>query len=182
MKTCIEAVSNPIAQTTKLCNSSSRLEPEKLTRLGVDMYLQLRDFRLYAIYLIQSEYALRISEVLSISHRNITSKGHILIKACKGSADRFIFISDIKFWLLQCKESLINPFDGMNRFYVYREFKKLGINSDIEYGTKKAITHGFRYKKVTELHEISDDLELSKQFLGHKSINSTKHYESKRKK
>lgn len=175
-QTPINSVPIPTAQSTTLCGVvTSRC---KGAEAGKSLELQLKNNypAIYYIFLLQKKYGLRISEVLSISHKNITSEGNVLVKGSKGSNDHFVDIDDIKDFMLECRFQLRNPFTGISRFHVYRVYKKLGINIEYHYGTKQAVTHGFRYAKVKEISEIDNTLDTAQLVLGHKNQSSTKHY------
>ena len=165
------------AQSISLCNDSNRY---KLPEYGYDVsYVYLSDysFTVGIIYILQSRYALRISEVLGISPKNITSSGTIIVKGLKGSNDKYIDVIELRNFFKECKFNNVPPFKNISRYFVYRTYKKFNINCSESYGTKTAVTHGFRYKKVREIQEIENDLTVSSIVLGHKSLSSTKHYE-----
>lgn len=173
----IQDVSTISAQTIRLCNDSIS---SRLPEYGSDMsfvYLSDYSFTVGIIYVLQSRYALRISEVLGISPKNITSSGTIIVKGLKGSNDKYVDIIELRSFFKECKVNNVSPFKGISRYFVYRTYKKFNINYSESYGTKTAVTHGFRYKKVREIQEIEKDLTVSSIVLGHKSLSSTKHYE-----
>lgn len=165
------------AQSIRLCNDSIRY---RLPEYGSDMsfvYLSDYSFTVGIIYVLQSRYALRVSEVLGISPKNITSSGTIIVKGLKGSNNKYVDVIELRNFFKECKINNISPFKGISRYFVYRTYKKFNINCSESYGTKMAVTHGFRYKKVREIQEIEKDLTVSSLVLGHKSLSSTKHYE-----
>lgn len=165
------------AQSTRVCNDSMRY---RLPEYGSDMsFVYLSDYSVTVsiIYILQSRYALRVSEVLGISPKNITSSGTIIVKGLKGSNDKYVDVIELRDFFKECKVNNVSPFKNVSRYFVYRTYKKFNINSSETYGTKTAVTHGFRYKKVREIQEIENDLTVSSLVLGHKSLSSTKHYE-----
>ena len=165
------------AHCTTLCNIC---DMSTISEYSTDVsfyHLSSYSVRIAIIYLLQKRYALRISETLSISYKNITSKGSIVVRGLKGSNDKFIDIPELRNWFIECKLNSLLPFSGLSRFAVYRIYKKFNVNYEENYGNKIAVTHGFRYKKVREIKEVENDLSLSSIVLGHKNINSTKHYD-----
>lgn len=165
------------AQSTSVCNDSIRY---RLPEYGSDMsfvYLSDYSFTVGIIYILQSRHALRVSEVLGISPKNITSLGTIIVKGLKGSNDKYVDVIELRNFFKECKINNISPFKNISRYFVYRTYKKFNINCSESYGTKTAVTHGFRYKKVREIQEIEKDLTVSSLVLGHKTLSSTKHYE-----
>lgn len=173
----IQDVPTMPAQSTSVCNDSIRY---RLPEYGSDLsfvYLSDYSFTVGIVYVLQSRYALRISEVLGISPKNITSSGTIIVKGLKGSNDKYIDVIELRDFFKECKFNNVSPFKNISRYFVYRTYKKFNINCSESYGTKTAVTHGFRYKKVREIQEIEKDLTVSSIVLGHKSLSSTKHYE-----
>lgn len=173
----IRDVSTMPAQSITVCSNNIIAE---LAEYGYDMsfvYLSDYSFTVGIIYVLQSRYALRVSEVLGIGPKNITSSGTIVVKGLKGSNDKYIDIIELRNFFKECKVNNVSPFKGISRYFVYRTYKKFNINCSESYGTKTAVTHGFRYKKVREIQEIEKDLTVSSIVLGHKSLSSTKHYE-----
>ena len=169
-------VINTSAQSTTLCGVYNIRMTEEYSS---DMWFSsLCDYseRVAMVYLLQKRFALRISEALSISPKNITSKGSIVIKGLKGSNDKLIDLPELRNYFIECRNNGVYPFNGLSRFAVYRIYKKFLINNNEFYGCKVAVTHGFRYQKVREIQEIEKDFSLSKIVLGHKSISSTEHY------
>lgn len=170
------AVSIPTAQTTKLCVPSTKVNTSENRLQYQEILLKNQYPTLYIVYLLQKKYSLRITEVLSIKHQNITKKGNALVLGCKGSCNKFIDLDEAKDYFIDCKKRSFNPFLLYDRYFVYRVYKKLGINSEYAYGSKVAVTHGFRYAKAQEIKEIDETLDTAQLVLGHKSQNSTKHY------
>lgn len=173
----VQDVPTTPAQSTTLCNVC---DMSIISEYSTDVsfyHLSHYSVNIAIIYLLQKRYALRISETLSISHKNITSKGSIVVRGLKGSNDKFIDIPELRNWFIDCKLNSLLPFRGLSRFAVYRIYKKFNVNYGENYGNKIAVTHGFRYKKVREIKEIENDLSLSSIVLGHKNINSTHYYD-----
>lgn len=165
------------AHSVSVCNDSMRY---RLPEYGSDMsfvYLSDYSFTVGIIYILQSRYALRVSEVLGITPKNITSSGTIIVKGLKGSNDKYVDVIELRNFFKECKNNNVSPFKNISRYFVYRTYKKFNINCSESYGTKTAVTHGFRYKKVREIQEIEKDLTVSSLVLGHKTLSSTKHYE-----
>lgn len=173
----VQDVPTTTAQSIKVCSVCDMSQPaEYVTDLSF-VHLCNYSNKIAMVYLLQSRFALRISEALSISSKNITSKGSIVIKGLKGSNDKLIDIPELRSFFIECRLNGVNPFSGLSRFVVYRTYKKFLINCYESYGSKTAVTHGFRYAKVREVKEVENDLQLSSIVLGHKNINSTKHYD-----
>ena len=121
-------------------------------------------------------YGLRISEVLHIQYTAISNNGTIIIKSLKGSNDRIINLPELKEYLLHCKQYGNNPFDLYNRWYCYREFKKLGIYYISGKSSKNSITHAFRHMIVADLKEQGLDNVAIAKYMGHKNHKNIDYY------
>jgi site-specific recombinase XerD len=132
------------------------------------------------IYRLQNLYGLRISEVLGVKTVHLIGANKILIKGLKGSGDRIIiidFMSELRG--LYCHYNGF-VFFGINRFFVYREYKKIGIGLQFENSKNAAVTHAPRHLFIRELKSGGVSTEALQGQLQHKSIKSTKHYEGKK--
>jgi len=173
-------VITPIAQDVIPCGH--RVEPETILRLVEDAFCQLRikDIALYAILDLQFHYGLRISEVLGIKLTDVSTRGFIKVKGLKGSNDRIIYpILSLKYFSV-CKERGRTPFQGIDRYYVYRIYQKLGIKIYLQDNKKYAVTHIFRYLNTQHLLDSFNDLKTTQEFIGHKRAANTKIYGNKK--
>lgn len=100
----------------------------------------------------------------------------LYVKETKGSQNRYISSPNSSQYLLNCLRQKINPFEGLSRFYVYREYKKLGLSMSFNDNFNNSVTHMLRHVYIAELNSVSDGLEDTARLVGHKNINSTKHY------
>jgi integrase len=135
----------------------------------------------YLIFILQNG-GFRVSEVLAIKWSDITSDGRVLVRGLKGSSDRFFFDSFTKSFLLLARASKVDPFAGMNRFQVYRYCKLHGYMVQKEGRVNVSVTHSFRENYVREMKELTEEKEVLKVALGHKSINSQNFYGTAKKK
>ena len=170
------SVLTPSAHTItvcKLCDSDAdRLEHvrevyKKLTR---------KNHVLGKVIELQLFYGLRISEVLNIHSSDINSLGQICIRGLKGSNDRIITpITNLEFYI-KMRKLKIKVFQHISRFYVYREYKKMGISAQFNGNSKNSVTHMLRHLVIKNNKIEGYEMETIKQFIGHKSIKSTEHY------
>ena len=124
---------------------------------------------------------LRISDVLNIKPKHVDSFGYITIIQGKGSLIKVVRNSkNLSFWLGQVKNGFVIS-DSYNRFYFYRLLKKKGIQMSVSGCSNQKVTHSLRYARANAVMNASKDLEIVKQDLGHRSINSTKYYVRKTK-
>ena len=131
---------------------------------------------------IQSRSGARVSEILNIKHTDIINSTIIRIKGLKHSNDRLIHIDRYLDYFIFCKVNMINPFANFNRYFIYREYRKLGFVVSFVNSNKKAVTHSFRYKYIKNLKDNDVDLDLIQKEVGHKSIKTTEKYEQKSRK
>ena len=164
------------AQTNKLCNF--RNIDERLIEQTVRRIESIKDIdvKVYNCAILMMSGGLRVSEALSITPYNITSTGHIFIGGSKGSSNKLIDSGITKDYMLKCKNKKVEPFADINRFYVYRVFKRVGISYDSKNSDKKAVTHALRHLYVENLRKSGIEESDIKNFVGHKNITNTKKY------
>jgi site-specific recombinase XerD len=178
----LNSVINLTAQTTKLCETGNETGTS-ISSAVINFYkspeISNQDKALVELLFLSG---CRISEILSISHRNITKDGRILVLGSKGSNNKIINPSIFKEYFLNCKKFNYDPFNQRNRFYYYRLFKKKGLILFHQGNEKNSVTHSLRYNLVSDLQNTGFDSRVIKQFIGHKNIKSTEHYVNKTKK
>lgn len=133
------------------------------------------------IYL-QSISGARVSEILNIQHSDIITSTILRIKGLKHSCDRLLHIDKYSEYFSFCKRNMINPFGSLNRYYIYREYKKIGFIVSFLDSNKKAVTHSFRYKYIKKLKDNNVELSLIQKEIGHKTQKTTENYEQKSRK
>jgi integrase len=136
---------------------------------------------LLAVIELQLFYGLRISECLNITTSDISNTGHIRIRGAKGSNDRIVIpYKFASFWQNEAKAIL--PIGKVySRFWFYRQYKNLGLYAIFGNSKVKSVTHLFRHLNILSLKESFNETDLTRKFIGHKSIKSTMHYERKKK-
>ena len=136
---------------------------------------------LLAVIELQLHYGLRISECLNITTSDVSRTGHIRIRGTKGSNDRIVIPYRFSsFW--RDEASAILPLSNIySRFWFYRQYKSLGLYAIFGNSKVKSVTHLFRHLNILSLKDNFNETNLTRQFIGHKSINSTLHYEKKKK-
>lgn len=178
----INTVDISAAQTdSKYVNSSEIMDELELKVQDIlsnnTVPVQLKRF----IYL-QSISGARVSELLNIKHSDIISPTILRIKGLKHSEDRLLHIDRYCDYFSLCKSNLIQPFASLDRFYVYREYKKLNLVISFIGSNKKAVTHSFRYRYIKKLKDNEVDISLIQKEIGHKTQKTTERYEQKSKK
>ena len=165
-----------VAQTTRLCENSMSLEQSNSIVLDSIEILRYRNPILFVIAMLQYQFGLRISEVLAITCYDISVGGYIKINSKKGSFERIIHSGISSEYMLRCKSNNVDPFVEINRFYVYREYKKVGLSMKFGDNEKSSVTHLFRHIAGLNAKSVTNDLESRARHLGHKSTKSTQYY------
>lgn len=136
---------------------------------------------LLAVIELQLFYGLRISECLNITTSDVSTTGHIRVRGSKGSNDRIVIpYRFASFWQNEAKAIL--PIGNIySRFWFYRQYKNLGLYAIFGNSKVNSVTHLFRHLNILSLKDNFNETDLTRKFIGHKSINSTLHYERKKK-
>lgn len=136
-----KTVARSVTPTIDLCDDhTSTIALDKDTSPPIK---QLRNISMILYYIahLQFVYGLRISEVLNIQHHHISRQGFVLIKSRKGSQDRIVFAGDALDYFDRCKANKVDPFKNFNRYFVYRQYKKVGLISFQTSSSKDSVTH-----------------------------------------
>lgn len=178
----INSVVRPTAQTvTKFADNLEIIEEMNVKVEKVLSENTVPETLKRFIYL-QSISGARVSEILNIQYTDIITSTIIKIKGLKHSDDRLIHIDRYAEYFSFCKRNMIHPFGTLNRYYVYREYKKIGFIVSFLDSNKKAVTHSFRYKYIKNLKENNVDISLIQKEIGHKTQKTTENYEQKSRK
>lgn len=167
------------AQSNTLCEVKGASMGHQLTIESIISKCKLHSESLYTICSLQLKFALRISEVLNLKYSDIDFQGRAIIKGLKGSNDRIIYVSEYPMFKNINRNSKELVFSHINRFYVYREYKKLGIYKLLEDNSNTSVTHFNRYLSQAVIEDNSEDLRVKRQLLGHKSSKNTFRYHNK---
>lgn len=171
-----EAVSNSTAQNDTLCLPGT--EVGALARAVIDQVEHVKHFDLNTHIFAKTMLlgGLRVSEMLSITPRDIDELGRVRIKSLKNGVPRIVDTGansdQFKVW----RASGYIPWRTWTRFFVYRQFKKYGIQIEVAGNEKKSVTHALRHVSAQVSATIDSDLQATKSHLGHKSISNTEIY------
>jgi len=177
----VNAVTNPLAQSTTLLHPNTPAILQMIDRANELLLSKTLPRVLLAVIELQLFYGLRISECLNITTSDVSSTGHIRIRGAKGSHDRIVIPYRFSsFWKNEAVAIL--PLGNIySRFWFYRQYKNLGLYAIFGNSKVKSVTHLFRHLNILSLKENFNETDLTRKFIGHKSINSTLHYERKKK-
>ena len=178
----INSVVSPTAQTVTKFADNSEIIDEMSTKVeGILSKDTVPDTLKRFIYL-QSISGARVSEILNIQYTDIISPTILRLTGLKHSNDRLIHIDRYSEYFAFCKRNMIHPFSTLNRYYIYREYKKIGFIVSFLDSNKKAVTHSFRYKYIKNLKDNNVELSLIQKEIGHKTQKTTENYEQKSRK
>lgn len=167
---------NPSAHTVNQCVPGSiadTLHDSFITSWAHEM--SYRPAIAFIIWLMYAQ-GLRVSEILSITGKDISKSCNIRIRSKKGSLERLVNASLFESFLKSYIGSNVMVLDQFDRFYIYRELKKLGLTYKFEGNKKSSVTHLGRHLFALENIPIADsDMTVSKM-LGHKNENNQKYY------
>lgn len=130
----------------------------------------------WIIAMMCRESGCRVSEALQAWGTDINKSGRWLIRSKKKGRNRIANLSNQIIDSLHGIGRPVELFAHTNRFYVYRQFKKAGIEIEIEGYERKRVTHAFRHEYASQIHELSKDESVIADSLGHKSKSSQKSY------
>lgn len=181
-----------LLRTKADAGSNTQIKTLQQPRSQVDLLMQVvqearvsikkKSLVLYYCFVLQLEYSLRISEVLSITPEDISYWGEIRIRAKKGGRDRLISSDTVREYVLKCKHLGINPFADLHKDYVYRSYKEAGLSFTLPGREKASVTHLFRHIMAESARTSGFGNDVITQKLGHKSAKTQEHYGQKKPK
>ena len=171
-----KSVSKPTAQTTTMCEPGRVPGDTGQTVEAALEKVRKQSKSVRAVVELQARYGLRISEVLNIKWNHIKDNQVVVIKGLKGSGDRIVHVFENWHYLSFCRKYQVNPFESLNRFFLYRLYKKVGFIYKSGNSGKYSITHSFRHKVVDQLRKNDIKDETTAKFIGHKSVVNTANY------
>ena len=125
---------------------------------------------------LQFSAGLRISDLLKITYRDISTNLLITVQQSKGSnalVVQPIYFRDV--WR-EVRQEKMSPFYFYDRFVFYRINRRYGLVLSNGPGCNDSVTHAGRKYLAREMYSASNDIHTAKEALGHKSANSTKYY------
>ena len=171
-----KSVLKPCAQSTKLLQPAIGLSDRIMDYINSIVNEPTLSPAVKALVTLQFTSGLRISELLAINPSDVNKFGQIKIKGLKRSNDRFISpVYYIDYWQDYGAGSMFHS-DYYSRFYIYRLYKKKGIYSMLGNGGLSSVTHLPRHLYIKFLSESGQDVESTRQIIGHKKTSNTEIY------
>ena len=129
--------------------------------------------QMHELAVIMFSGTLRVSEALNIKSHHYSTANYFTIKGSKKSHDKFFIVSSELKYCQRSKLRGIHPFDDLNRFTVYRVFKKFGIEGKFENSSKNSVTHVFRHQAAQSGRLLEASEASISANLGHKVLKTT---------
>ena len=120
----------------------------------------------------------RISDLLAVDFKCISKNLNISI--LQGKQSQALTVQPVHyraFWA-SVRDNELQPMDIYNRFYFYRLYKRFGISISRPHGKNNLVTHAFRKNLADDMQQLDGNIKRAQGALGHRSVNSTKHYTS----
>lgn len=177
----VDAVVNSLAQTNKLLQgemNNDNLYFDLISKVLGNRYLSI-DFKFLIWIMLHT--GCRVSEALQIKSNDINENWFVKIKGAKGSHSRIKLIPPFPLTYVKLKIPNIYLFQGISRFYVYRQLKNMGIYEQFGNNKNKSVTHYFRHIYAQNLKSVDQKNEASSRELGHKNHKNIVYYGNKKK-
>ena len=169
-------VTKPIAQSTTLCvEGSGREGLILLIESLIDKWKKKGD-PLWIILFLQYRHGLRVSEVLNIMPSHYRQGKRVFIPGLKFSENRIIDCWEVWSYLSNFGSNALPPFGHMDRYYVYRNYKRNGLVLGFGAVNNRAVTHVLRHLFVQSAAVDSEGLRAAQLSVGHKNVSNTKRY------
>ena len=158
------------------CEKKSSMGEAVLCSESAFEALKRKDIDLYIVARMLSETGCRISEVLQMWGTDINMSGKVLIRSKKKGNNRVCNISNQFIKEIPRAGQSCELIQDKDRFYFYREFKKVGISLSIEGYERNRVTHAFRHEYTKQIRTLTTEKDVIKNALGHKSEKSQENY------
>ncbi len=176
----IKSVPIPCAHTVNLCAEGNVVdELGKAFELCWEQEYASRPKIALIIWLMYAQ-GLRVSEILNIAGKDISRSYNVRIRSKKNSNDRLINAGLFKDFLSAYVSRDRKVFEEFDRFYIYRELKKLGLKYQFAGNQKSSVTHLGRHIFALQNIPIADSEMSVSKMLGHKNESNQKYYVKER--
>lgn len=172
----VDAVSTSLAQSNKLLqvNSDNNNEYSKIISKVLGNHNLSIDFKFLIWVMLHT--GCRVSEALQINSNDVNENWFVKITGSKGSHSRVKLIPPFPLFYPKLQIDNIMLFEGISRFYVYRQLKDMGIYKKFGSNKNKSVTHYFRHIYVENLKSVDKNNDASSREIGHKSRKNISYY------
>jgi len=164
------------AQSPKLCCHDQVAMAEQRAVNAIARCRQTCSLRDVIVLDLLLGSGLRVSEICSLEPRRILNDKQVLVKGAKGSGDRVCTLRWSEGLQYFQGAGWSNFSYGLDRYYIYRLCRKMGVYAHIIGNKNQAVTHAGRHQYVAQLEKQGLTPEEIKTVIGHKSVKSTMHY------
>ena len=166
----------PSAQSISLCGVGAEVLYRNYLVAVIAQARNSRGETFAAFVDLLASNGLRVSEALAVKGFDCLFNGQVRIKGKKGSKDRLATtIESSSYFVRQASNSGL-VFASYNRWFVYRELRKLGVRFQSSGSTNVSITHAFRHMFVKHLRQLGySEVEIAK-IVGHVNASNTELY------
>ena len=176
LKIVHNSVSSPCAQSTSLCSSGAEVLYRNYIVTVISQARNSRGESFAAFVDLLAANGLRVSEALAVRGFDCLFNGQVRICGKKGSQDRLATTIESSSYFVQQASNSGLVFASYNRWFVYRELRKLGVRFQSSGSTNVSITHAFRHLFVKHLRQLGySEVEISK-IVGHVNASNTELY------
>jgi hypothetical protein len=164
------------SQITELCQQrSGALAALEELRTKVKKERRLPG-SLKACILIQLAHNLRVSEMLELGGQRINSNGSFNIYSKKSKKVITLTIYSAEQYAEYFKLMMFPIGETVDRFYIYKLYKRLGFSYRRPGGKNLSVTHAIRHITANEIRRNEQDEDFITDQLHHKSKKSRNHY------
>lgn len=172
----VKSDSTMTAQNGTLCESSTSEELLGTSIMAKLELLRSRSFDLHVFAVLQFRNALRVSELLNCEAKDVDVLGRIKVSALKGSNHKVIDLGEFREYVASLAKMGLVPWSKFNRFYVHREYLRVGLQLSIQGGVRRSVTHSLRHLSTQLLADQSEQKVYAQSILGHKDSKNTEVY------
>ena len=175
-KTCVNSGLRSTAQDNILCGVRNTAIVDDNYLLRQIAKLKAQGGYLFEVATILYHSGCRVSEVLNLHTADVLQDNSLVIRGLKGSNDRIIKVPGIDKFLNRMRLKDMFLFEGYNRYFIYREFKKVGLSKNFGNHQNNSVTHLFRHQKIRTLRKQGLSNDLISKYIGHKNEKNTENY------
>lgn len=129
-----------------------------------------------AVLSLMFRHGLRISEVLSIRPWDVKSDLTVYIKGLKGSDNRLCVTIDFRDYWKTYRTSGTLISQERDRFFYYRNLKRMGIGLMFSSNVNCSVTHLGRHLYALSKSDVAVSDDMKRLILGHKRAETIEHY------
>lgn len=181
-KPSIIDVLKPSALIATVCEAGKATDNEVTALLEVIGAIKSVDSRVHSLALFLLDSSCRVSEALELLPQNIDKLYRVKIVEKKTKSTRIIHTHYSRESVEYMRANSVNIWSELDRFYVYRVFKKVGLFGTFGTNKRASVTHSIRHESALIAQNQGFTETDTQKIIGHKSVNSTQHYLRKKQK